>query len=87
MMFNRSFVKIFAFVFCVVGLNNGSCVDTIVLSANLAGACFLIFQELIPQSIDFTSEISIFGLQIIIFNHEICVFGVKTAKFTLLLVN
>jgi hypothetical protein len=86
-MSNRPFVKTFAFAFCVVGLNGGPCVGTIVLSADLVGACFLIFRGLIPQSIDFTSEVSIFGLQVVIFNHEVRVFGVKTAKFTLLLVN
>jgi hypothetical protein len=92
--FNRPFVKTFAFVFCVVGLNGGPCVDTIVLSADLANACFLTFRGLIPQSVDLTFEVSMFNFQVVISSHELRVFslelrvfGVKMTKFTLLSVN
>jgi len=91
---NRPFVKTFAFAFCVVGLNGGPCVGTIVLSADLAGACFLTFRGLIPQSVDLTFEVSMFNFQVVISSHELRVsslelrvFGVKMAKFTLLSVN
>lgn len=100
-MSNRPFVKTFAFAFCVVGLNGGLCVGTIVLSADLAGACFLTFRGLIPQSVDLTFEVSMFKFQVVISSHELRVsslelrvfslelrvFGVKMAKFTLLSVN
>jgi len=83
---NQPFVKTFAFAFCVVGLNGGSCVGTIVLFADLAGACFLTFRGLISVVIS-SHELRVSSLELRVSSLELRVFGVKMAKFILLSVN